>query len=155
MLQHNRKSAIENGRPEKKSRKCNSSYLDVGFTFILQNKKEKNSVRCLQQSFANESMLPNKLKRHLTSSFHHIRSLWINPGSFFSERKWSKEASAIYFTIHATPVKLHQHSTKLRTKLLSLKFSHRFWRTNAACCNRSCKYDVGSSCPKVRVGTAI
>jgi len=35
MLEHNRKSAIENGRPEKKSRKCNSSYLDVGFTFIL------------------------------------------------------------------------------------------------------------------------
>ena len=62
MLQHNRKAAIENGRPEKKSRKCNSSYLDVGFTFILQNEKEKNSVRCLQQSFANESILPNKLR---------------------------------------------------------------------------------------------
>jgi len=71
MLQHNRKAAIENGRPEKKSRKCNNSYLDVGFT-----RKEKNlSVLFAGKFWPVKACYQISFKHHFTSSFHHIRSL--------------------------------------------------------------------------------
>jgi len=65
MLEHNRKSAIENGRPEKKSRKCNSSHLDVGFTFILQNEKEKNQCVVCSKVLPTKACYQISLERHL------------------------------------------------------------------------------------------
>ena len=41
MLQFKRNSAIEGDRPKEKFSKYSSSYLDFGFTFILQNGEEK------------------------------------------------------------------------------------------------------------------
>ena len=43
-MQFKRKSAIKDDRPKKKSRKYSDSYLDFGFTFILQNGEESLSV---------------------------------------------------------------------------------------------------------------
>ena len=68
MLQRKHKSTIEDDRPKTKSRKYNDSYLDFGFTFILQNGEEKPQCVVCSKVLASESMLPNKLKRHLTSS---------------------------------------------------------------------------------------
>jgi len=75
MLEHNHKSAIENGSPEEKSRKFNSSYLDVGFTFILQNEKEKTQCVVCSKVLPIKAYYQISLERHLTSSFHHNRSL--------------------------------------------------------------------------------
>ena len=41
ILQAKRKSAIGDDKPKKKSRKYSDTYLDFGFTFILQNSEEK------------------------------------------------------------------------------------------------------------------
>jgi len=67
MMQHKRKPAIENDWPKKKSRKytnsykCNNSYVDVGFTFILQNGEEKPQCVVCSKVLVSESMLPNKI----------------------------------------------------------------------------------------------
>ena len=68
MLQFKCKSAIEDDRPKKKSYKYNDSYLDFAFTFILWNGKEKPQCVICSKVLASESMLPNKLKRHLKTS---------------------------------------------------------------------------------------
>ena len=65
MLQFKRKSAIKDDRPKKKSYKYSDSYLDFGFTFILRNGEEKPQCVICSKVLASESMLPNKLKRHL------------------------------------------------------------------------------------------
>ena len=82
MLQFKHKSAIKDDRPKTKSRKYNDSYLDFGFTFILQNDKKKPQCVICSKVLASESMLPNKLKRHLKT---HIRNSLINPGIFLLE----------------------------------------------------------------------
>ena len=68
MLQFKRKSAIEDDRPKKKSHKYSGSYLDFGFMFILRNGEEKPQCVICSKVLASESMLPNKLKRHLKTS---------------------------------------------------------------------------------------
>ena len=68
MLQAKRKSSIGDDKPKKKSRKYSDTYLDLDFTFILQNGEEKPQCVICNKILAGESMLPNKLKRHLTSS---------------------------------------------------------------------------------------
>ena len=70
MLQLKRKSAIEDDRPKKKSRKYSDSYLDFGFTFILQEKPQ--CVIC-SKVLANESMLPNRLSLNVISITSAIR----------------------------------------------------------------------------------
>ena len=67
-MQAKRKSAIGDDKPKKKSRKYSDTYLDFGFTFILQNGEEKPQCVICDKILASKSMLPNKLKRHLTSS---------------------------------------------------------------------------------------
>ena len=68
MLQFKSKSEIEDDRPKKKSHKYRHNYLDFGFTFILQNGEEKPQCVICSKVLASESMLPNKLKRHLKTS---------------------------------------------------------------------------------------
>ena len=69
MLQFKRKSAIEDNRPKKKSRKyIRNNYLDFGFAFILQNGEEKPQCVICSKVLASENMLPNKLKHHLKTS---------------------------------------------------------------------------------------
>ena len=67
-LQFKRKSAIENDRSKKKSLQVQRQYLDFGFTFVLQNGEEKPQCVICSKVLASESMLPNKLKRHLKTS---------------------------------------------------------------------------------------
>ena len=55
----------DSDRPKKKSTRYNDSNLDLGFTFIPLNGEQKpRSVIC-SKVLASESMLLNKLKRHL------------------------------------------------------------------------------------------
>ena len=65
-----RKSTFEDDsyRPEKKSPRYIDHYLDFGLTFILQNGEEKPQCVISSKVLASESMLPNKLKRHLGKS---------------------------------------------------------------------------------------
>jgi len=65
---------------------------------------------------ASKSMLPNNLKRHSTSSQQAFVL-----DSFFSESKWSKNATVPHFTITKFQKRLYSHPTKLCTELLSLK----------------------------------
>ena len=74
MLQAKRKISTEDDKPRKKSRKCSDNYLDFGFTFVLQNGEEKPQCVICNKILASESMLPNKLKRHLTSSHPQLKS---------------------------------------------------------------------------------
>ena len=67
MLQTKHKSSIKGDEPKKKSRKCSDTYLDFGFKFIFQNGEEKPKCVICNKILVSESMLPNKLKRHLTS----------------------------------------------------------------------------------------
>ena len=77
MLQFTRKSAIEDYKPKKKSLKYSDSYLDFGFTFILQNGEEKPQCVICSKVLARESTLPKKLKRHLkTSHPQFVDKLW-------------------------------------------------------------------------------
>ena len=68
MLQFKRKSAIEDDGPKKKSYKYSDSYFNFGFSFILRNGEEKPQCVICSMVLATESMLPNKLKRHLKTS---------------------------------------------------------------------------------------
>ena len=83
MLQAKRKSSIGNDKPKKKSRKYSGTYLDFGFTFILQNGEEKPQCVICNKILVSESMLPNKLKRHLTSSHPKFAS---KPRNFFARK---------------------------------------------------------------------
>ena len=85
MLQFKRKSAIEDDRPKKKSRKYRDSYLDFGFTFILRNGEEKPLCFICSKVLASESMFPYKLKRHLKTS--HPQFVDKPQGFFFSKIK--------------------------------------------------------------------
>ena len=83
MLQFKRKSAIEDDRPKKKSYKYSDSYLDFGFTFILRNGEEKPQCVICSKVLASDSMLPNKLKRHLKTSHPQFVD---KPKDFFSRK---------------------------------------------------------------------
>ena len=83
MLQAKRKSSIGDDKPKKKSRKYSETYLDFGFTFILQNGEEKPQCVICNKILASESILPNKLKRHLTSSHPKFVS---KPRNFFARK---------------------------------------------------------------------
>ena len=83
MLQAKRKSSIGDDKPKKKSRKYSDTYLDFGFTFILQNGEEKPQCVICNKILASESMLSNKLKRHLTSSHPKFAS---KPRNFFARK---------------------------------------------------------------------
>ena len=87
MLQFKRKSAIEDDRPKKKSRKYSDSYLDFGFTLILQNGEEKPQSVICSKILASESMLPNKLKSHLKTS--HSQFVY-KPRDFFARKSNDK-----------------------------------------------------------------
>ena len=84
----NKKSKItfedDSDRPKKKSRRYNDSYLDFGlFTFILLNGEEKPQCVICSKVLASESMLPNKLKRHLGSSHPQFVN---KPREFFARK---------------------------------------------------------------------
>ena len=64
------------------SRKYIDTYLDFGFKFVLQNGEEKPPCVTCNKILASESMLPNKLKRHLTSSHQNLQ---VNPEIFLLE----------------------------------------------------------------------
>ena len=83
MLQFKRKSAIEDDRPKKKFHEYSDSYLDFGFTFILRNGEEKPQCVICSKVLASESMLPNKLKRHLKTSHPQFVD---KPRDFFSRK---------------------------------------------------------------------
>ena len=83
MLQAKRKSSIGDDKPKKKSRKYSNTYLDFGFTFILQNGEEKLQCVICNKILASESMLPNKFKRRLTSSHPKFAS---KPRNFFARK---------------------------------------------------------------------
>ena len=83
MLQAKRKSSIGDDKPKKKSRKYSDTYLDFGFTFILQNGEEKPPCVICNKILTGKSMLPNKLKRHLTSSHPQFAS---KPRNFFARK---------------------------------------------------------------------
>ena len=106
MLQFKRKSAIEDDRPKNKSHKYSDSYLDFGFTFILQNGKEKPQCVICSKVLASESMLPNKLKRHLQTSHPQFVD---KPRDFFSRKLNDLEINnlekQVHFKIHATFIK--------------------------------------------------
>ena len=57
MLKAKRKSSIGDDKPKKKSREYSDTYLDFGFTFILQNGKEKPQCVICNKILASESML--------------------------------------------------------------------------------------------------
>ena len=82
-LRFKRKSAIEDDRPKKKSSKFSDSYLDFGFTFILQNGEEKSQCVTCSKVLASESMLLNKLKRPLKISHPQFLN---NPRDFFAQK---------------------------------------------------------------------
>ena len=50
--------------PKKKSLKYSDSYLDFGFTLVVQNGEEKPPCVIYSKVLASESILPNKLKRY-------------------------------------------------------------------------------------------
>ena len=83
MLQFKCKSAVEDDRPKKKSRKYSDSYLNFGFTFILQNGKKKPQCVICSKVLASESMLPNKLKRYLKTSYPQFVD---KPRDFFARK---------------------------------------------------------------------
>ena len=83
MLKAKRKNSTEDDKPRKKSRKYSDNYLDFGFTFVLQNGEEKPQCVICNKILASESMLPNKLKRHLTSSHRQFES---KSRSFFARK---------------------------------------------------------------------
>ena len=73
----------DSDRPKKKSRRYNDSYLDFGFTFVLLNGEEKPQCVICSKVLASESMLPNKLKRHLGSSHPQFVN---KPREFFARK---------------------------------------------------------------------
>ena len=81
LLQAKHKSSIKGNKPKKKSRKYSETYLDFGFKFIFQNGEEKPQCVICNKILVSESMLPNKLKRHLASSHQQFAS---KPRSFFA-----------------------------------------------------------------------
>ena len=83
MLQAKHKSSIKGDKPKKKSRKSSDTYLDFGFKFIFQNGEEKPQCVVCNKTLVSESMLPNKLKRHLASSHLQFAS---NPRNFFAQK---------------------------------------------------------------------
>ena len=68
MLKAKRKNSTEDDKSRNKSHKYSDNYLGFGSTFVLQNGEEKPQCVICKKILATESMLPNKLKRHLTSS---------------------------------------------------------------------------------------
>ena len=83
MLNAKRKNLTEDDKPRKKSRKYSDNYLDFGFPFVVQNGEEKPQCVICNKILASESMLPNKLKRHLTSSLPQFES---KSRSFFARK---------------------------------------------------------------------
>ena len=53
---------------EKKYRKYDATYITFGFTSQYRNGEECPKCVICNKLLANESMLPNKLKRHLSSA---------------------------------------------------------------------------------------
>ena len=63
-----RKAKKENDSHRKKCRKYDASYITFGFTSQYRNGEECPQCVICSKLLANESMLPNKLKRHLSSA---------------------------------------------------------------------------------------
>ena len=63
-----RKAKEENDSHRKKCRKYDASYITFGFTSQYRNGEECPQCVICNKLLANESMLPNKLKRHLSSA---------------------------------------------------------------------------------------
>ena len=63
-----RKAKEENDSHQKKCRKYDASYTAFGFTSQYHNGEECPQCVICNKLLANESMLPNKLKRHLSSA---------------------------------------------------------------------------------------
>ena len=63
-----RKAKEENDSHRKKCRKYNASYIKFGFTSQYRNGKECLQCVIYNKLLTNESMLPNKLERHLSSA---------------------------------------------------------------------------------------
>ena len=63
-----RKAKEENESHRKKYGKYNASYIKFGFTSQYRNRKECPQCVICNKLLENESMLPNKLNRHLSSA---------------------------------------------------------------------------------------
>ena len=63
-----RKAKKENDSHRKKYKKYNASYIKFGFTSQYRNRKKCPQCVICNKLLENESMLPNKLKRHLSSA---------------------------------------------------------------------------------------
>jgi hypothetical protein len=55
-----------------KRRKYNDNYLNFGFTFIGDDNNQIPQCIVCGVNLSNESMVPNKLKRHLEQSHSHV-----------------------------------------------------------------------------------
>ena len=114
MWQAKHKSSIKGDKPKKKSRNYSETYLDFGFKYIFQNGEEKPQCVVCNKILVSESMLPNKLKRHLASSHQQFAS---KPRSFFA-RKLNDMKSQV-----STISKFTQFPSK--TLLTSYQIRHR------------------------------
>ena len=82
MLQFKCKYTIEDDRPKKGFCKYGDSCLNFWFMFILQNREKKPQSVICSKALASESMLPNKLERHLTTLHPQFAN---KPRNFFLE----------------------------------------------------------------------
>ena len=72
--------------PKKKLRKYDPDYISFGFTCEFRNGEDSPQCVICGKILANESMLPNKLKRHLSTSHATL----VNKPKEFFVRKLSE-----------------------------------------------------------------
>lgn len=106
----------------KKYRKYDDQYLDFGFTYITKGNIEHPQCVVCHQVLAAESMLPNKLKRHLETTHSHLRG---KPRDFFVRKSRElKHQSTALLSRASVPTKALLASYKVAYRVAKCKKPH-------------------------------
>lgn len=107
-------SSKETTDKRKKCRKYDDQYLDFGFTYITKGNEELPQCVVCHKVLAAESMLPNKLKRHLETTHSHLQG---KPRDFFVRKLRDLK--------HQSTALLSRASVPSKALLASYKVAHR------------------------------
>lgn len=115
-------SKEETLQKRKKYRKYDDQYLDFGFTYITKGNAELPQCVVCNKVLAAESMLPNKLKRHLETTHGHLQG---KPRDFFVRKlRELKHQSTALLSIASVPTKALLASYKVAHRIAKCKKPH-------------------------------
>lgn len=121
-IENSEESGKDHLEKRKKYRKYEDQYLDFGFTYISKGNVELPQCVVCHKVLAAESMLPNKLKRHLETNHSSLQG---KPRDFFARKlRELKHQSTSLFSRASIPSKALLASFKVAHRIAKCKKPH-------------------------------